>query len=536
MIARKSFLMVSTNFLNNILAWIGIVVLAKLWGGFAPEALGIVGFALSFIGIFEIISDFGFSQAHIKRISEGKDLGTCIGTFITIKLILTGLMVGSIFLAIFLMQNILNTNFYDATTYSVIIVIIFYSIFNKLQAISLKTFEGLGEFAKSEISRLFENIIKLPLTIIVALAGVSVIGYSINPAIGWPSFLQPLQKFIENHAFGSLAMTYALGALGVFIIGLYFMRTYPIKKPNLELSKNYFNFAFPIMLTSIVATISMNVDKVMIGYFWTNVEVGYYFTIQRILIFVNIFYISVGRVLFPSISKYHTKRNLNKIKSKTKLAERYISMVVLPPIIFVLIFINPFISVVLDSAFLPAAPVLSVLLFLTLINALTAPYINLISGMNRPDILAKINITIFSINILLNYLIIPENGILSGFGINGPTGAAVATVIAFSISFCGYRGFVKKLLDIHLFQTHTPRHLIAGAIMGLSLYYVGYYINIFPEIRWYILLLYAGLGLLIYIAVLFLLREFNKKDFKFFLNNLHPKEMFSYIKSEFKNR
>lgn len=536
MIARKSFLIVFFSNFSDFLAWIGLAVLAKLWGNFAPEALGVIGFAISFVGIFEVISDLGFSSAHIKRISEGKDLGTCIGTFAVIRLILTVLMVASIFLVIFLMRNVFNTGFYDATTYSVLIIIIFYSVFNKLQVLSLSTFAGRGEFAKYQISKFFENLVKTPLTIVVALAGVGVLGYSISPAIAWPNFLQPLQKFISEHAYGMLALTYVFGAAAVFIVGLFFMRKYPIKKPDINLCKNYLVFAFPIMITSIVGTISTNIDKVMIGYFWTNVEVGYFFTIQRMLVFINIFYLSIGTVLFPTISDYYAKMNLNKIKSTVKLAERYISMVIVPPIFFILIFVNPFISVLLDSAFLPAAPVLSTLLIWTFIQALTTPYINLVSGMDRPGILAKINITVFSTNIILNFLIIPKNGILSGFGISGPTGAAVATVIAFSISFFGYRGFVKKMLKISLFQTHTPRHIIAGLIMALCLYFVGFYINLFSVIHWYNLLLYAAFGLLIYLTILFLLREFNKKDFKFFLDIVHPKQMFSYIKSEFKNK
>jgi O-antigen/teichoic acid export membrane protein len=536
MIARKSFLIVTLSFLSDFLAWIGIVILAKLWGSFAPEALGVIGFAISFVGIFQIVSDLGFSSAHIKRVSEGNDLGKCIGTFITIKLILTGLMALGIFLIIFIMQNVFNTGFYDATTTSVISVIIFYSIFEKLQSIPLCTFAGTGEFAKYQISKLFENIVKTPLAIVVALAGVSAIGYSIKPAVTWPDFLHPLQKFISEHAYGSLALTYVIGAAAVFFVGLFFMRKYPIKRPDLALGKSYLTFAFPVMITSIVGTISTNIDKVMIGYFWTSVEVGYYFTIQRVLVFINIFYLSIGTVLFPTISNYYAKKNFSKIKETTKLAERYISMVIIPPVFFVLIFANPFIKILLDSAFLPAVPVLSALLFWTLIQAFNIPYSNLVSGMNRPDVLAKINITVFSTNIILNFLIIPKNGILSGFGISGPTGAAVATVIAFLISFFGYRGFVKKALGVRLFQTHTPRHIIAGLIMVLSLYYVSYYISLFPVIYWYLLLLYAGFGLLIYLVVLFLLKEFNKKDLQFFLDIIHPKKMFKYVKSELKEK
>ena len=46
MIARKSLLIVTSHFLIQFIGWIGLVVLAKLWGGFAPHALGIIGFAM----------------------------------------------------------------------------------------------------------------------------------------------------------------------------------------------------------------------------------------------------------------------------------------------------------------------------------------------------------------------------------------------------------------------------------------------------------------------------------------------------------
>jgi hypothetical protein len=53
-------------------------------------------------------------------------------------------------------------------------------------------------------------------------------------------------------------------------------------------------------------------------------------------------------------------------------------------------------------------------------------------------------------------------------------------------------------------------------------------------IRWYHLLVFSVFGLIIYLGVLFVLKEFTKKDFEFFLDLLHPKEMFGYIKSELK--
>jgi O-antigen/teichoic acid export membrane protein len=534
MIARKSFLIVISHFLIQIIGWIGLVIIAKLWGEFAPEVLGIIGFAMSFLAIFNIVADLGFTQAHIKRVSEGKDLGTCIGTYIAIKLSLIVIMVTVVFVSLFIWKEVFQGGFHDATTESTIFVFLLYYIFLNLSSIPINTFTGTREIAKRQIPAVFGRIIKIPLIILVALAGVSIVG--ISPAIDWPQFLQPLQRFISDHAIGSLAMTYAFDMMIIFFIGMWFLRKYPIKKPNWELFKSYFTFAMPIMLFSVIGVISLNIDKIMIGYFWTSVEVGYYFTIQQVLQIITVFYIAVSIVLLPTISQFHSSRNHEKIKKTTLLAERYISMIMIPPIIVVIVLANSVINIMLDKTFLPAASVLITLAIYIFIFSINRPYESLISGINRPGISTKIGLLICFTNIPLNYLFIPENGLLSSIGINGPTGAAVATVISTLVGFFGLRYSAKKLSGIKLLQTHTPRHIIAGLIMGLVLYLLAFQITIFPTIHWYHLLMFAGLGLGVYLGILYILKEFNKKDLHFYLDIIHPKEMLKYISSELREK
>ncbi len=534
MMARKSVLIVISQFLMQFIGWIGLAVIAKLWGGFAPEVLGVIGFAMSFLAIFNIIADLGFSQAHIKRISEGKDLGTCIGTYIAIKISLLALMVTVVFTSIFIWKTVFQGGFQDATTESTLFVFLLYYIFLNLLSIPINTFTGTREIAKRQIPGIFGRVIKIPLTIIVVLAGVSIV--DISPVIDWPQVLQPLQRFIADHAIGSLAMTYVFDMMIVFFVGIWLLRKYPIKKPSWELFKSYFSFALPILLFSVIGVISLNADKIMIGYFWTSVEVGYYFTMQQILEIIIVLYVAVSIVLLPTISQYHSLKNLEKIKITTHLAERYISMIMIPPIVVFIVLVNPVINIMLDSSFLPAASVLITLSIYTFIFSISRPYASLIGGMNRPGISTKIGLLICLINIPLNYLFIPKSGLLSSIGINGPTGAALATVISTLVGFFGLRYAAKKLSGVKLLQTHTPRHIIAGLIMGLFLYYLAFQTLLFPRIHWYHLLMFAGLGLGVYLGILFLLKEFNKQDLHFYLNILHPKEMIKYISSELKNK
>lgn len=541
MIARKSFLIVSTHFISQFLGWIGLVILARSWGSdIAPAALGSIGFALSFLALFNIIADLGFSRAHVKRISEGKDLGTCIGTYATIKLLLTGLMITVVFAAIFIWKAVFNQNFSDATTENVILVLMFYYVFLNLTQIATFTFEGRQEIAKRQIVNAFISI-KTPFLIFVALAGVTglvVRGKLVHAPtkIAWPEYLQPLQKFVADHAIGSLAITYAFAMIATFLVGFWFLRKYPIKRPSMELFKSYFSFALPTILFSLIAIISLNIDKIMIGIYWDDVEVGYYFSMQQILTMITIFYIAVGTVLFPTISKYHSSNRIDKIKEITHKAERYISMVMIPPLIFIIVLVTPVISTILSTDFLPAKPVLITLAAYTFFFSLNRPYGALLNGMNKPGLSTKIGLIMCLVNIPLNFLLIPENGLLSSLGINGPTGAAIATLISVMVGFVGLRLTAKKLSGIKLLQSHTPRHLIAGAAMGATIYFIAYRTTLFPEKFWYVLIFLGCIGLLVYLGVLFLLREFKKQDFLFFLDIIHPHKMVKYVSSELKEK
>ena len=543
MIARKSFLIVISTFFIDFLGIAGAFILAKLWGEASVAALGAIGFALSSISIFNVFSTLGLPNAHVKKISEGKDLGTCLGTYIVIELFVTGLMLLFIFIFIFILSKIFHQSFTDATTESVFFIIIVWAIFNSLKAIPIDTFTATRETAKRQIALIFENLTKLPLLIIIALAGVTGLLasgkiFDVKAPIEWPGFLQPLQKFIAEHALGSLAMTYAIGMMAVFVVGIYLLRKYPIKKPSFAMFKSYFLFAIPLAFSSVASIIAHNVDKVMIGFFWTSTEVGYYFVVERITGFIAVFSLAVSYVLFPTISSYHSKKNFTKIKKTVHLAERYISMVMFPPVIFIILFSRPIVEIMLDTAYLPGASVLVILTIWVFIRSISLPYSNLLIGINLPKIQALLGVAMCIANVILNYLIIPKDGLLSNIvignyviSVNGPNGAALSTVFAGLIVYFGTRWEAKKHSDIKIIQIYYFKHIIAGITMGGVLYYLNTFII---QFRWFHLISFAGIGLLIYLAVLYLLKEFQKQDFLFFWDIINPKKMASYVKSEMK--
>ena len=203
MIARKSVIVMITSAITGLLGLIGMTVIARLWGDFAPEALGVIAFGMAFVGMFSFISNLGFDVTHIKRVSEEKDIGTCIGTYITIKLILIAAMTLVVVGSILFMKYVLNQGFYDSTKEIVIYIFLGYYVLFSLAQIPLSTFNATREIAKKQIAILMDPLTRVPLVILIALAGVTgaIIGGSVNPITippkyNWPSFLQSTQVFI----------------------------------------------------------------------------------------------------------------------------------------------------------------------------------------------------------------------------------------------------------------------------------------------------------------------------------------------------
>jgi len=528
MIARKSFLIVSSQFFARFLGWVGLFILAKLWGDHAPVALGYIGFAMAFLTLFHLIAKFGFLEAHVKRISEGKDLGTCIGTYAAIKILFTGLMILTVVVAIFLLEILFHEQFLDEANKSIIYIFLIYYVFLNLKEIPMQTFSGKKEIVKRQITWVTENIIKIPLTILVALAGVSAVG--ITPIVIWPQSLQSLQQFLADHPTGSLAMTYVFGGVASFLVGMWLLRKYPLKKPSWKLSKSYFSFGIPITIISLIVVISINVDKVMIGFFWTQAEVGYYYTVQQLSEVTVILSTALGIVLFPTLSEYHTANNFKGLIKTTHQAERYISMVTIPITVLIIIFAEPIIYFMLSGAFKPAILVLRIIAIYAFILGVMKPYSSLIAGMNKPYVAAKIGITMCTVNIALNYLFIPKGGVLSPFQMDGAAGAAIATLISMLVGLFGFQLAAKKTINMKILQRHIPLHIIAGVCMGILLYFTSQLLT--PSVYWYHLLGYVGIGITIYFGMMFILKEFKKQDFDFFCNIIHPKKMMKYIKSE----
>lgn len=501
MIGRKSFLIVLSRFASAGLAFVGLYFMTRYY---VPDVYGSIAWTLSFVNTFNAVADLGFNAAHIKRVSEGNDIHDCLSTFLVVKAFLTSIMVLTTIVSVLLWSSFSGEQF-SQSTLELIMLFVLYSVFYDLASIATTTFDGRVETAKTQISVIMDPLIRIPLIAIV----------SIN-------------RLDATY----LAYVYVLGGLAVAIVSLTILMKgrYRFVKPTLF--KSYIKFAFPIALISIMGAISANADKLLIGLFWSDAYVGFYSASQSTLGLFSVIGVAVSTITFPTFSKMHRAGNLIDVRKKTRIAERYISMIAIPIVVVILLFPSEIAIILFAEKFAEASGPLRFLSISMLLGLLNGVYASQINAVDRPDITAKLTLLSLSVNLTMLLIFVPPN--INGITMLGlgATGAAIANVITASTVFFATRLVVRRLTNTR----SNPRillHVVAGIITGCVLYLISF---TWPMVRWYDLIGYGIISVGVFLIILYLLRELTKEDIHYFLSVVSPGGMKEYLKSELRKK
>ncbi|MCK5039272.1 MAG: oligosaccharide flippase family protein, partial [Thermoplasmata archaeon] len=403
-IGRKVTWIFFIKIVLTITSWIGTMFVARFMG---VEVFGMIGFAVGLCALF-LHTDFGFSLAHNKRVSEGKDVDECIGAYIRIKLVITSLLVFLLLFGLFIWEKVLGYGYQDPVIRSIVYIILIYYVLFALSQIPIQTFGGLRQSAKQQMPEFIGTFARMPIMVVVALTSLGVV---------------------------ALALSYVVTGIVMISLGFIMMRKFKSKKPSKKLLRSYITFATPLSIYIFFSTISLHLDKVVIQLFWDFNEVGTFFGMQKIIMVIILVTSSLGPILFPSISHLHSKKAMRSIRHLVRRAERYLSMLVTPIVIMCIVLATPIIHILLGDEFLGGTEVLAWLSIYALMISLNSPHMHLLNGCGRSNLSAKVGLSIAFINITLLFLFVPRD--LLGyelFGL-GSVGAAMASTISVVVGF-----------------------------------------------------------------------------------------------------
>jgi O-antigen/teichoic acid export membrane protein len=501
MIAQKVSFAFFNNLTTSVLGYVSLFFIARLMG---PNALGIVAFALAYVGIFSSFSDLGFGTAHIKRVSEGKDFGRCNGTYLSVTFLLTTAMAIIVFLTILVPKIFQHKHFVSEEHEIAVYIILVATVFGNISMFFNITFGARKETAKQSVPLLVGKFVEVIGKVVVAVVGLGAV---------------------------FLAGANLLSSVVVFLFFIMLFRNYPIKRPDITYLKSYIKFAFPVMFIGMLSAIAQNMDKVMIQFFSSTEQVGYYSAGQSIALVVLFITVASNTLIFPTISSYHSRGDVESIRLLSNEAERYLSMILLPMVVFIIVFSKPICSILLGSRFAESASILTILSLVALVDGVSQPYTQQIGATDHIMIAARISSAIFLLDIILNFVFIPK----AIFGIKflglGMYGAALSTLISMSIGAIVFRFYAYRITG----SRPNPRivsNLLAALVMGFVLYFVSNYVY---RNSFYLLVLCGLAGITVYVLCLFLLRSFGRKELELFLRIANPVALKNYATNEIKS-
>lgn len=532
MIGRSSSLIIANTLIGAVLGFAALKVFAVETGADADDLLGQLAFAMGLAGMLSILLTLGLDAAHVKRVSEGRDLREAIGTFVTAKLVLVALFLvittAGAFVAAAL--GVLQ----DAPRFAVVLIGVYFA-FTGLRAIFTSTFDGRGEFAKSQSTVLAENVVRVALMVLFAFAYAGAF-HGTGPFAGWlADGGAGLAELLRGHSAELLAACYTAAALASFAVAaVLFRRGYPVGRPDGQVLREYWSFARHVFLAGMVGAIYASLDRVVITAFWDPAHTGQYFGAQRFSDLITMVPLAVYTVLFPALSGYYARGSRDQVRRAMESAVRHVSLVVVPLVAVAIALAPPLLSLVLTGVFEGAVPTLRVLALYALVYALMYPYAAVLQALGRPDLTARAAIVALLLNGVLNLVFVPPSGALLGLPTPGlaEVGAALATLIAVLVQFLMLRHAVDKL-EGAVPLGHLARHLAAGAAMGVLLWALAPA----PEhAAWYVMLALVALGGAVYLGVLAALREFTRHDLALYLHLLDPAAMARHVSEEIQSR
>ena len=495
MLTQKLILGYTSRIIAQLISMIAGIIVARIAG---PTIIGTVAFGMSLVSMFTFFADLGIGNAHIKLVSEGRNLGDCIKTFTVLKSILIFVFVILLILYLIIKRFVFHIQYESPVHFYVIIIWLCTITVSQFLYIPITTFMALTQQARQDIP----NLIQIGLTQIIRVVAVLIVASAIV-----------------------LSFANLLGILLVVPLYLYLFRNYEIGRFDKNLARDYIKIAAPIIIMVLYGTFIGYFDKFLLQYFSNSEQVGYYTVGFSIGSLVQIVGLAVGQVFFPTFSSSVTKKDYDYINRTIEKYERFVYIFLMPVTIFFMLYSRIIIKLLLGNEFLPSSPILFLIFSGAFFFVINLHYGNLLLGAGYINKSARLSLYSLIFFISLNLIFVaPQMLNLK----------AIGSAFAWTINclFLGllFRVSVSKLIkEVSVWR--NKKYWLFGLINLVVFFSFSRFISnraiyfkiIFPVI--YFSLTYI---------TFYLLNMLRQEDIQVALRIFDIRSMKEYIKTEFK--
>lgn len=246
--------------------------------------------------------------------------------------------------------------------------------------------------------------------------------------------------------------------------------------------------AWPFAIAGFASMFLFNIDIVMLGWWRSVEEIGFYSAAQKIIGILTMFSGLVATTTFPSLSRL-AHSDQQKMMDLLRGTLKIIFIITFPLTIGGFLLNDSIIGFLFGQDYLPAVGAFTILLFSILaVNAMPV-LANFLFIFDKHAKAINYAIIASACNIAFNFLLIP------GYGIKG---AATATLISFFVYVFLLWHSVKRECDFEIFSG-LIKPFIAALVMGVLVYFL--------KILGVPILINIAISAIFYFFILYLIKE-----------------------------
>jgi len=466
-IFKNTFWLTVAEGISQFLKLILIIYVARILG--ATE-YGKFTFALSFLSLFAIFSDFGLSSITTRELSREKDKEKEFSSILSLKILLS---IGALILM--LIGSLFVTA--DPAIQRVIWILAVFVLINSFSEIIYAFFRARQQMQYEALTGILQA---------VAITGV---GFFI--LFNFPS--------VENLSYSYL---FASSIAFVFILFVFHFKVFSLKLSfKKSIWKQFLAMSWPLGFVTIFSIIYNQIDSVMMGYWGQITETGWYNAADGLarVTLIPPFLISTSFYPVLSIAFKESKEKLQKVWDYQM---RIIILMVIPMVIGGLVLAPRIIDFVYSSSFSPSILVFQILIITSGIIYLITLLNLVLTASNQQKKNFWITLSGAIVNIVLNLILIPKYSLY---------GAAIATLITFLLMFILYLISTAKFTSISPLNSKVFLVSFSAVLASVPMYFT---ISL-PLVFNLNVLLTVLVGAIIYLISLFIFNEIFKLNLIF---------------------
>lgn len=244
---------------------------------------------------------------------------------------------------------------------------------------------------------------------------------------------------VEGTVWGLVFSIAGTSIWGLFLARKYYHLAYHNFMKNV---KTLISFGIQMFSTQTVNLLVNYTDTILIGYFLTAKDVGYYSIATDMCMLFAIIPQAVQRITFPMTAEYWHKNDFESLQDMFHKSMKYTACVLLPLGLFFTLFASEITTTIYGAEYINSvAPFLILLVARVLRGATVNPVGASFAGAGRPEIGLKVDSLSLILNVLLCWLLIPRFGI---------SGAAFATTLSLLIGTVIYIKLMPIVLHVKI--------------------------------------------------------------------------------------